>query len=384
MRCSGDPYEILENIRKRFEIQKEASHLKKEIRTERLLKTYKEYLKPGRLFLHKNKGVYVVFHTFMGDGRLICAAHNIQKTVRRKKRKIRMRRVPLDKIKGLYDCRVSLPEGYSVERLQAIFDGIRVAELEMLNVDVSGAEGVDEVLDPVKNRLKDLPCELCDHLKECHTRRNKELKKILQRFRSLAYQMEGERGGVWVSFKRHLRFLKETGFVDEMDRLTPDGYWASKLRLDYPLLIAEAIRKGALGQVSPEVTAGCIAPFVWDRVREPELKIESPVSLKHCEEAFDRVLNSIEDMRKLKVKRGFENAPIFFWPAAALYLWAKGVPWEQLLSIIPVDEGDMASLITRTADHLRQVTNLEESHPGLVSVAYTAIEQILREPVLIQ
>jgi superfamily II RNA helicase len=220
-------------------------------------------------------------------------------------------------------------------------------------------------------------------MKKCHPLRNKELKRILRRFRSLAYQMEGEMGGVWASFKRHLRFLKETGFVDDMDRLTPDGYWASKLRLDHPLLIAEAIRQGAFSQVSPEVTAGCIAPFVWDRVQELELKIESPVSLKDCEEAFHRVLNSIEDMRRLKVRRGFENPAILFWPGAALYLWAKGIPWEQLLSIIPVDEGDMASLIARTADHLRQVTNLEESHPRLVSVAYTAIEQILREPVFL-
>ncbi len=380
---TGDPYEILENIRERFEIQKEASHLRREIRSERLLKTYKAYLKPGRLFLHKNKGVYVVFHTFLDDGRLVCAAHNIQKAVRRRKRKIRLRKVPLDKIKGVYDYRLSLPEGYSVERLQALFDGISITDLEILNVDVSVGEGVDEELDPVKHRLRDLPCETCEHIKECHTRRNKELKKILRGFRSLAYQMEGERGGVWVSFKRHLRFLKETGFVDEMDRLTPDGFWASKLRLDHPLLIAEAIREGAFSQVSPEVTAGCIAPFVWDRVQELELKIESPVGLKACEEAFHKVIHSIEDMRRLKVKRGFENPPIFFWPAAALYLWAKGVPWQQLLSIIPIDEGDMASLIVRTADHLRQVTNLEESHPRLVSVAYTAIEQILREPVFI-
>jgi superfamily II RNA helicase len=123
---------------------------------------------------------------------------------------------------------------------------------------------------------------------------------------------------------------------------------------------------------------------VWDRVQELELKIESPVDLKACEEAFEEVLNSIEEMRGLKVKRGFENPPIFFWPAAALYLWAKGVPWQRLLSIIPIDEGDMASLIVRTADHLRQVTNLEGSHPRLASMAYRAIKQILREPVFIE
>lgn len=75
---------------------------------------------------------------------------------------------------------------------------------------------------------------------------------------------------------------------------------------------------------------------------------------------------------------------ILFWPAAALYLWAKGVPWAELLSFIIVDEGDMASLIMRTADHLRQVTNLAETHPELATVARTAIDLIMREPVFLQ
>ncbi len=380
---TGDPYEILENIQKRVEIQKETRTLAKEILNERRINTYKEYLKPGRLFLHKNKGVYVVFHTYVDNGRLICAAHDIRKALRKRKRKMRLRKVFLDKIKGLYDCRINLPEDYSLERLERLFEAVSVEDLELLNVDVSSQEALGEGLEAVGNRLKELPCDGCEHLRTCHTVKNKELRRILREFRLLAFKMEGERGGLWASFKRHLRFLKETGFVDEQDRLTSDGYWASKLRLDHPLLIAVAIRKGAFRGVSPEVMAGCIAPFVWDRLQDLDLQIESPLGLKDCEMAFNRVLHSIEDMRKLKVRRGFENPAILFWPAAALYLWAKGIPWGQLLSIVSVDEGDMASLVVRTADHLRQVTNLTESHPGLVSVAETAIEVILREPVFI-
>lgn len=187
-----------------------------------------------------------------------------------------------------------------------------------------------------------------------------------------------------MSFKRHVRFLKGTGFVDEMDRLTPDGYWASKLRLDQPLLIAEAIRKGGFSGVSPEVMAGGIAPFVWDRVEEVELKAQSPIKLNDMEESFNRVIESIEDMRRLKSIWGFESPSILFWPAAALFLWARGVPWEQLLFFVPVDEGDMASLIMRTADHLKQVKNLIETHRELAFIAETAIDLILREPVFIE
>ncbi|MBW1863743.1 MAG: DEAD/DEAH box helicase, partial [Deltaproteobacteria bacterium] len=155
----------------------------------------------------------------------------------------------------------------------------------------------ERLLNALQKRLKELPCEDCEHFKVCHTGKNRELKKTLRDFRSLAYKMEGMEGGLWMSFKRYVRFLKETGFLDEMDRLTPDGYWASKLRLDHPLLIAEAIRKGGFSGVSPEVMAGCIAPFVWDRGDEVELKTQSPIKLNDMEETFNRILESIEGMR---------------------------------------------------------------------------------------
>jgi hypothetical protein len=43
----------------------------------------------------------------------------------------------------------------------------------------------------------------------------------------------------------------------------------------------------------------------------------------------------------------------------------------------------MASLIVRTADHLRQVGNLGETHPDITAIAGEAIALIQREPVVI-
>jgi len=190
-------------------------------------------------------------------------------------------------------------------------------------------------------------------------------------------------GGLWTGFMRHVRFLKETGFVDEAERLTPDGYWASKLRLDQPLLIAEAIRKGILNNVSPEVLAGGLASFVWDKGQEVELRAKEGMHVTDMEHVFEKLVDCIKQIRVLKAKRGFESPPILFWPAAAVYMWARGVSWERLLEFVQIDEGDIASLITRSGDHLRQVINLRETHPQLSSVAEEAIELLLREPVYI-
>lgn len=383
-RCNtDDPYEVLEIIQKKSELQRETKQLKKEIRIERISGLFKDHLKPGRLFLHKNGGVYVVFHTYMEKGQMICAAHNIQKNVRMRGEKIRLRKIPHGQIRKLFNYRVDLKEDYSLQRLQQLFDAIPIEDLEGLELEVSKVKLGEGQLNDVHRRLEALPCEDCEHEKVCRKVMNKDLKKILGDFRSLAYQMEGMGGGLWVSFKRHVRFLKETGFVDETDRLTGDGVWASKLRLDHPLLIAQAIRKGGFNGLLPEIMAGCIAPFVWDRVHEVEPSRESPINLNRCEKSFRRILEQIEDIRKLKLKRGFENPPILFWPAAAIFLWAGGVSWDRLMSFIPVGEGDMTSLIVRTADHLRQVINLKETHPELTTVAEKAIELILREPVLI-
>jgi hypothetical protein len=46
-----------------------------------------------------------------------------------------------------------------------------------------------------------------------------------------------------------------------------------------------------------------------------------------------------------------------------------------------VGEGDLASLIMRTADHLRQVAALKDTHPELADTAAKSIALILREPV---
>jgi len=149
-------------------------------------------------------------------------------------------------------------------------------------------------------------------------------------------------------------------------------------------VIAEAIRKGAFDGVSPEILAGGLAPFVWDRTHETDMRLDSGLDFVELEGAFYRILDHIEKIRSLKKTRGFDTTPILFWPAATLFMWAKGVPWEQLLEFVSVDEGDIASLVMRTADHLRQVVNLKETHPRLASVAEKAIELILREPVYIE
>lgn len=231
--------------------------------------------------------------------------------------------------------------------------------------------------------FKDLPCSGCSSLSACDIKRNKPLRKALSNFRSVSHMIDGVGDTLWISFKRHLRFLKEAGFVNESGRLTQDGVWASKLRLDQPLLIAEAIRNNGFSNISPEVMAGSIALFVWDRKKEIETRLERFEDLDIMLNTFDKLMESMEGIMRLMDKRGFHYPQIMFWPGAALFQWTRGISWEVLLKCIPIGEGDMASLIVRTADHLRQVQNLRETHPELAQTAGKAMELMLREPVFL-
>ncbi|MFC1822014.1 DEAD/DEAH box helicase [Thermodesulfobacteriota bacterium] len=384
-----DPFEVLELIEKRAELKRRRRALSKGRQVEGMIGIFKPYLVPGRLFLHSNNAIYMLFESYLHQGTPICLAQNIGKTVRFRKRQIRLNRVHSNKIERLYDPVVEIPVEFSPKKIQELLDSIDPANLRVLELNRPAGSVNDSRHMELQEKMGASPCHHCVHEKDCHSTRNEKLQQLMRDFRSLLHQLDGAGEGLWLSFKRHLRFLKESGFVDENDRLNQDGIWASKLRLNYPLLIAEAIRKKGLSPVSPEVLAGSIAPFVWDKNIEIEvkqgigLKQDGSLDLQPMVAAFEGMLTSMEEMRNLKKTRGFDVPQIYFWPAAALFFWAKGVPWEKLLNWIAVDEGDMASLIMRTADHLRQVTNLDMTHPRLVSVAKRSIKLILREPVLI-
>jgi superfamily II RNA helicase len=379
-RCdTSDPLEVLENILKRSRLRRQAKRLAREDRAEKRERALEGHLRPGTLFLHKNRQVYVVFRTSSEKGRQVCAAHNLRRTLRFKKGEWRLKRVDVRHIRSILDFQVDLREEDPPEKLRALLASIPVEELKDLPIQVPAGEEVGG-----GKERQALPCDECAHQTHCHGGDRGELQKLLREFQVLVDQMVGVGEGLWLSFKKHVRFLKETGFVDERDRLTQDGLWASKLRLDHPLLIAEAIRKGAFSEASPEIVAGCLAPFVWDRAVEMDFRIESPIDLRDLEAAFHKILGLIEDLRHLQVIRGFKSPKIYFWPCVALFLWASGITWKNLLTVIPVDEGDLTSLIARTADHLRQVANLSETHPDLSAMAAKAMDLILREPVYIE
>jgi superfamily II RNA helicase len=185
---------------------------------------------------------------------------------------------------------------------------------------------------------------------------------------------------LWADFQRHLHILQKEGFVDSNERLTPDGYWASRLRLDHPLLVAQCLREHAFPEDNEKFLAAAVAVFAYDRDDEIKLTVKDPPPKLML--SFKKVILAVRPLAHRLEAAGFTTAKLHPSAGIAMYYWAQGHSWESVIKATGIAEGDMASLVLRTADNLRQIAALKDTHPEVAACAYKAREAILREPVL--
>ena len=185
---------------------------------------------------------------------------------------------------------------------------------------------------------------------------------------------------LWQDFLHHVDFLKDTGFVASSGELTEDGKWASQLRVDHPLLIAECFRQKLIPVTQPGLLAAIIASFVNER--ESEDKIAVKIMPKQLRKSFSKMAKGLRPFSEQMTKSGFEIRPLYMRPAAAVFAWVQGGSWETVQQIAEIEEGDLSMLILRTADNLRHIRSLHGVFPDAAGTAAEAIDLLLREPVV--
>jgi superfamily II RNA helicase len=194
-------------------------------------------------------------------------------------------------------------------------------------------------------------------------------------------QHRNNRRYLWRDFLRHLEFLKISGYVTKEGVLTDDGVWASQLRVDQPLMIAEGFRLGVMPVSDPALLAAIIASFAYER--EADDNIDKTLLPGILLAVFLKAKKGLGVFAKNMAAGKFEVRPLFLRPAVAIYAWASGQPWERVLSVAEMEEGILAMLILRTADNLRHIRALRHDFPEAAQTAAAAIELILKDPVQI-
>ncbi len=291
--------------------------------------------------------------------------------------------VALEEMTGFFAEVLDLPYAGGGRALaQAVLDQAPARPTPLSEPEVRALAGREEgelgqrLLD-VDEELAAMACGDCPVGEECLG--SAELARKLDEAADLLARVQEESHAFWYDFVRHLEFLRSEGLAGPSGELTPDGLWASKLRLDHPVLIAEAIRRGALPQGDPVLLASLVALFVDEREREGE----SPYLGERLKQGIVSLQAALDPMLNRLRQWGFSTPPMPPASAAAVFSWAMGAAFEDAVAVLGAAEGDLAQLIYRVADNLRQVISLQETHPELATSAREALDLILRPPVVV-
>ncbi len=204
-------------------------------------------------------------------------------------------------------------------------------------------------------------------------------KKAQKRIRRLEREADEMQARQMSALEVSLEGLTKLGYI-ERGGLTEKGFWAANLCTTLVLELAEAIADGLFDDLRVEELVGLVAAIAGDPHRPYYSLQQNPIKKEH----FKKMNGILQRVREgYKSPSGSEVAVV---PDAALTvnLWMEAQSWNEfasLLRLAGVAEGDVARLITQTADHLNQITRLEDSHPLLAKAAAEGRKCLLRPPV---
>jgi superfamily II RNA helicase len=145
-------------------------------------------------------------------------------------------------------------------------------------------------------------------------------------------------------------------------------------------VVAEGLRKGFLPDDDPALMAAVMAAFVNER--ESNDRMEGRLLPNKLNKCMRKVQKELQGFTRHMASRGFQVRPLYLRPAATLYAWARGIPWEMVAQDFEMAEGDLSMLILRTGDHLRHLRTLTNVFPQAAQCAEEAMSAILRDPVV--
>lgn len=204
-------------------------------------------------------------------------------------------------------------------------------------------------------------------------------KRAAKRARRLAREADALASKQATLLETSLSGLEKLGYV-ERGGLTEKGAWAAELCTSLVLELAEAINDHLFSDLSVEYLVGLVASIAGDPHR-PYFNIKAnPIDKWYFEQMGDILA---------RVRDSYANpftSEVGVVPDAALTVmtWMECESWADfagLLRLAKVAEGDVARLVTQTADHLNQISRLTKTHPELAERALEGRKRILRPPL---
>jgi superfamily II RNA helicase len=172
--------------------------------------------------------------------------------------------------------------------------------------------------------------------------------------------------------------LTDLGFL-EGSTLSQKGLWAAELCTSLVLELAETINSGLLTERPKEIFVGLIASLAGDPHRKYLSIKKNPIPKAD----FLKLSQIVERVRQSYHNPAGQEVKVQPDAAVTVITWLESESWKDfssLLRLAGVAEGDVARLVTQTADHLHQITKLKETFPALADQAYECRLSLLKPP----
>lgn len=382
-----DANTLIDTTISRQELDSSIQKVNGKLQRDRKLFFMLSHIKRGRLFFVASGKQYCALESLHPELKRVRAVQ-VKNRIRVRKGRIKFKTFYYDRIIAILDKIIHFPDDATPEQIAAEIQRVSRKQYRELSpksgLDKEFKEHIDSLVkkrNELSQRRKTLPCAHCDNAVKCFGKEARKSVRVLQDGVRLRRAISGFRDRLWKDFLRHFEFIAQEGYVGPDGALTRDGTWAARLRLDQPLLVAECIRQNAFPSESPQILAGLMALFVAEKPGAADVTVQIYPKEQGLTAACARVMEAIEPLRIRKKRAGFDNPPMPLWAALALFRWASGWEWNRMLETTELDEGDLAMLIYRTADHLRQLVGLGETHPFLSKAAEEGVKIIHRDPV---
>lgn len=178
----------------------------------------------------------------------------------------------------------------------------------------------------------------------------------------LDFKLSNESLELLPEYRQRIEVLKDYNFLDEHLVLQPKGHIACCLA-ENELIITEMVFENLLGNLSDEAIPAALSCFIFDS-KQANQSVESTQHIQEVEE-LDQIIKKIVQIcikfGRAENDRGIEDSDTRYLdqlnldPVRAVYEWAKGRYFADIMEYTGLQEGIMVRCIQRVDDLIKNI-----------------------------
>jgi len=217
-----------------------------------------------------------------------------------------------------------------------------------------------EQVDPaLVRRLEQHPCHACPQRGD-HQHQQRRIDRLRDRVDATRARIDSQTRTLVRQFDARVRVLQQLGHLDSQPRPTAAGRQLARIHSEVDIVVAEALRHGALDHLAPAELAGVVAMFVYEPRTDdqPDVWIPTPRMV----DAVDRIEQLLADLQRTHEREGvppIRELDVSFVPAA--WRWARDATLDEALGDLELTPGDFVRVVKQVIDVLGQ---LRDAAPG--------------------